>query len=145
MVSGQRLSDVFRAVGPLYREAAQRVARDEQLEGVSTGVRAVLVELLAEGRQTMPAVARNLGTTRQYVQRMVEEAAAAGLVRSVPNPAHRRSPLLALTPAGRAAIRRILRREQAALAGAARDLSDRDVDACLRVLHRLRQAVREGG
>jgi len=145
MVSGQRLSDVFRAVGPLYREAAQRVARDEQLEGVSTGVRAVLEELLAEGRQTMPAVARNLGTTRQYVQRMVEEAAAAGLVRSVPNPAHRRSPLLALTPAGRAAIRRILRREQAALAGAARDLSDRDVDACLRVLHRLRQAVREGG
>lgn len=145
MASGQRLSDVFRAVGPLYREAAQRVARDEQLEGVSTGVRAVLEELLAEGRQTMPAVARNLGTTRQYVQRVVEEAAAAGLVRSVPNPAHRRSPLLALTPVGRAAIRRILRREQAALAGAARDLSDRDVDACLRVLHRLRQAVREGG
>ena len=141
MVEPQRISEIFRAVGPLYRETAQRVAGDEHIHGVSTGVRAVLEQLHVGGPLTVPAIARHIGTSRQYVQRMTDEALAAGLVRVAPNPSHRRSSLVTPTRRGAAVIRRILEREQAMVADVARDLSETDVDACLHVLQRLRTAI----
>ncbi|PAX86379.1 MarR family transcriptional regulator, partial [Streptomyces albidoflavus] len=48
-----------------------------------------------------------------------------------------RSPLIRLTPAGRATIEAITTREKAMLAELPGDLTDAEVDACLRVLGRL--------
>ena len=137
MSEPQLLLDVFRAVGPLYRLAAQQVARDEHIEGVSTGIRAVLDELSASGPQTVPGVARSIGTTRQYVQRMADQAEAQRLIRFTANPRSRRSPLLELTSSGRQRIDDVHRRELATLDRAAQALSDDEVDACIRVLIRL--------
>lgn len=52
-------------------------------------------------------IARAMGITRQGVQRIADVLVAAGLAEYRPNPAHRRAKLLAPTPAGYEAVRRI--------------------------------------
>ena len=46
-------------------------------------------------------IARNMGLTRQTVQRTVNELEAAGFVRFAPNPHHQRAKLVVLTEHGR--------------------------------------------
>ncbi|MFD0856895.1 MarR family winged helix-turn-helix transcriptional regulator, partial [Actinomadura adrarensis] len=93
--------------------------------------------------QTVPQMARALTLSRQFVQRMVNDAAAQGLTESIPNPAHKRSSLIRLTEDGADAFNSVLDRERAALRQAAADLTESDVDACLRVLERLLRLVDE--
>jgi DNA-binding MarR family transcriptional regulator len=50
-------------------------------------------------------IARNMGITRQAVQRVVDLLAERGLVALKPNPHHQRAKLVALTPEGHAALR----------------------------------------
>ncbi|HEY3427567.1 MAG TPA: helix-turn-helix domain-containing protein, partial [Acidimicrobiia bacterium] len=52
-------------------------------------------------------VAREIGVTRQSVQRVADLLVAEGLAEYQPNPAHARSKLLAPTTKGRDAVRRI--------------------------------------
>lgn len=49
-------------------------------------------------------IARNMGLTRQAVQRTVDLLTARGLVVLAPNPHHQRAKLVLLTPAGRQAL-----------------------------------------
>ncbi len=61
-----------------------------------------LMRSLAEGgEQTVPEIARARPVSRQHIQKLADELAAEGLVEFVGNPAHKRSKLLRLTPAGR--------------------------------------------
>jgi hypothetical protein len=52
--------------------------------------------------------------------------------------------LVQLSRRGDETISRILLREHGVLSTAAPDLSDRDIDACIRVLKRLRAGLHEG-
>lgn len=52
-------------------------------------------------------IAREIGVTRQSVQRIADRLVAGGLADYEPNPRHRRAKLLTPTQAGREAIRRI--------------------------------------
>ena len=52
-------------------------------------------------------IARDMGITRQSVQRIADLLVARGLAEFLDNPAHRRAKLLAPTPAGRAAVQAI--------------------------------------
>ncbi|MFF4012777.1 MarR family transcriptional regulator [Streptomyces sp. NPDC001717] len=60
-------------------------------------------------REPLPVagIAREMGITRQSVQRIADLLATKGLAEYVPNPAHRRAKLLRPTEEGRAAIARI--------------------------------------
>jgi DNA-binding MarR family transcriptional regulator len=136
-VDTERLAEVFDVVGPLYRRAFRTVERAGAELGLSVGVRAVLDLLHRHGPMTVPQMGREQDLTRQFVQRMVNDAAAAGLVIARPNPAHRRSVLIDLTPAGTALIEEVLRREHAQLRQIGADLTRTDIDTCLRVLRRL--------
>jgi DNA-binding MarR family transcriptional regulator len=49
---------------------------------------------------TVPQIGRSIGHARQVIQRAVNELIAAGLVETLPNPNHKRAPLLQLSPAG---------------------------------------------
>lgn len=49
-------------------------------------------------------IARNMGLTRQSVQRVTDLLVECGFVRLEPNPHHLRAKLVVLTPAGRAAL-----------------------------------------
>jgi DNA-binding MarR family transcriptional regulator len=129
-----RLTAVFDLVGPLYRRVQRKVEQGEAVEGLSVGVRAVLDLLGKQGPMTVPQMGRAQALSRQFVQRMVNDAAARGLVESVPNPAHQRSPLIRLTDEGRAAITAVLAREHGLLREVGGGLTETEVTACLRVL-----------
>ena len=58
-------------------------------------------------------IARKMGITRQAVQRVVKRLVDQNMLAYVRNPAHKRSPLLTPTEAGRSAVARI-RPEQSA-------------------------------
>lgn len=82
------------------------------------GAWGVLHSLATEGPQTVPQLARARPVSRQHIQKIANELMAAGFIESVPNPAHRRSRLLAITANGRTEyerVREILRRHAEAL------------------------------
>ncbi|MBL1082546.1 MarR family transcriptional regulator [Streptomyces actinomycinicus] len=130
----ERLTEVFDLVGPLYRRVQRKVEEAAPIEGLSVGVRAVLDLLRARGPMTVPQMGRAQALSRQFVQRMVNDAARQGLVESIANPAHRRSSLIRLTDPGRATIAAVRAREQELLRQVDGDLSIADVETCLRVL-----------
>ena len=55
---------------------------------------------LADAPLTAPQVGEAMGVTRQGAQKQLSLLLEQGLVEARPNPAHRRSPLYALTPQG---------------------------------------------
>ncbi|MEU1081269.1 MarR family transcriptional regulator [Streptomyces sp. NPDC005908] len=138
---GHRLTAVYDLVGTLYRRAQRSVEQELTGGELSLGVRAVLTLLHRNGPMTVPQMGRAQAISRQFVQRMVNDAAAAGLVESVPNPAHRRSSLIRPTERGTAAITEVLGREHRLLRETGGGLTDADVTACLRVLGELLKAL----
>ncbi|WP_298331408.1 MarR family winged helix-turn-helix transcriptional regulator [Haloactinopolyspora sp.] len=138
---GLRLAEVYRVVGPLYRRALRRVERDQPAMGMSVGVRAVLDELRRTGALTVPGLARRLDLSRQFVQRMVNDAHTATWVELRANPAHRRSSLVTITPAGEAAIDRVARREHELMSQVGGGLTRGEIDATLRVLGEMLAAL----
>jgi DNA-binding MarR family transcriptional regulator len=137
----ERLAEVYLVVGPLYRRVLRLVERDGASGGVSVGVRAVLDLLRRHGPMTVPQLGRAQSLSRQFVQRMVNEAAADDLVELVTNPAHRRSRLVSLTGRGREVITGVVRREHAQLREVGGDLTGVEVDACLKVLAQMLTAL----
>ncbi|MER6981691.1 MarR family winged helix-turn-helix transcriptional regulator [Streptomyces carpinensis] len=130
----ERLTEVFGLVGPLYRRVQRKVEQQVPAEGLSVGVRAVLDLLRVQGPMTVPQMGRAQALSRQFVQRMVNDAARHGMVEILANPAHRRSSLIRLTDEGRAAISAVRAREHALLRQVDGDLTIADIDACIRVL-----------
>ncbi|MEU6578002.1 MarR family transcriptional regulator [Streptomyces sp. NPDC046805] len=141
---GHRLTTVFDLVGPLYRRAARKVEQAEPMEGVSAGVRAVLNLLRVHGPMTVPQMGRDQAISRQFVQRMVNEAAARGWVESVPNPAHQRSSLIRLTETGRSTITQVLGREHHLMRQVGGSLTEAEVRACVRVLTEMVRTFEQG-
>ena len=136
-----RLAEVYVALGPVYRRVARLVEQDEQVSGLSVGVRNVLDQLRLGGDRTVPQLARAQDLSRQYTQRMVDQAATDGLVELVENPAHRRSRLVRLTPTGAAAIGSVIDRELSLLTRVGGDLTAAELEGTLRVLHHMDQAL----
>ncbi|MFI6520924.1 MarR family winged helix-turn-helix transcriptional regulator [Spirillospora sp. NPDC050679] len=132
-----RLAEVFDLVGPLYRKAHRKVEQDASLAGLSVGVRAVLALLREHGPMTVPQMGRAQALSRQFVQRMVNDALAQDLVESAPNPTHKRSRLIRLTGRGRAAVTAVVDREREVLSRVGDDLTEAEIDTCVRVLARL--------
>jgi DNA-binding MarR family transcriptional regulator len=136
-----RLAEVYLLVGPLYRRVLRAVEENERIEGVSVGVRAVLDLLARNGPLTVPQMGRAQSLSRQFVQRMVNDATASGLVELADNPAHRRSRLVRLTERGSAAIAAVTAREHGLLSQVGGGLTGPEVDACVRVLDRMLAAL----
>ncbi|WP_328778969.1 MarR family winged helix-turn-helix transcriptional regulator [Streptomyces canus] len=132
---GHRVSEVFDLVGALYRRGLRKLEQDEAVGGVSVGVRSVLVLLHRYGPMTVPQMGRVMALTRQFVQRMANDAMDRGWAEATPNPAHQRSSLIRITDEGVAVITTILAREHALnrqVGGG--ELTDAELRACVRVL-----------
>lgn len=136
-----RLARVYAVIGPVYRKVARIVEADEPVNGMSVGVRAVLDHLRREGACTVPRIAERQELSRQFIQRVVNDARDAGFVELVDNPAHRRSRLVHLTAAGREAIEAVVAREQALMGQVGGELTADELDATLRVLHHMKAAL----
>lgn len=139
----ERLAEVYVALGPVYRRVARIVEHDERNSGLSVGVRNVLDQLRRRGELTVPQLAQEQDLSRQFVQRMVHDARGAGYVELVENPAHRRSSLVRIEPAGREAIGAVIGREHELMARVGGNLTAAELEATLRVLHHMDAALVE--
>jgi DNA-binding MarR family transcriptional regulator len=86
-------------------------------------------------------IARNMGLTRQAVQRLANEMEGDGLVRFAPNPHHQRAKLVLLTPRGKAAYDAAMKRQGPWAVGLAAGLSTAQIQAATAILRRIRQRL----
>lgn len=119
---------------------AALLARLHGEEGVS-GTRALLINLNELGARTVPQLAAMRPVSRQYIQKLVDGMTAAGLVEKQSNAAHRRSPLIALTTAGRQRLQEMLAREAAVFAALTDVLSPAEAVQLVAALERIRMRV----
>ena len=100
----------------LFRAMAARADEHAQAEGISVADRAVLEFLSAGEALAVPKIAARYDVSRQHVQVTVNRLRDKGLVRTRPNPRHKRSPLIELTQDGAKVFARIHRRDVAVIA-----------------------------
>ena len=127
-------------IGFKLRTLGTRVGANTRWGG---GVWGLLRSLELEGPQTVPQLARARPVARQRIQKLADEMAAQGLVTFTDNPAHKRSKLLRITPAGRRRYRDLT----SALMGLSASLSDgmslRNLKSARRVLQQVGAGLSE--
>jgi DNA-binding MarR family transcriptional regulator len=89
-------------------------------------------------------IARNMGLTRQAVQRLANEMEADGLMRFAPNPHHQRAKLVVLTAAGKSAFAAAMKRQGAWASDLGAGLDPRKVAAAVATLRSVRQRLENG-
>ena len=134
--------DVLRHVRPLVLESARVVEGRVRDLGWTVGSRAVVELLVATGPATVPQLAERLSLARQNVQRLVDGLVRLGHVRTVANPAHRRSVLVELTGRGRRAFDRLHAQELEEMGGLAAECTAQELATAGRVLAALERDVR---
>jgi len=112
--------------------------------GLTPATRSLMASLADDGARAVPELARERGVSRQHVQTGVNELLAAGLADVRPNPAHRRSPLIALTEEGARRLRLIQDRETQLLARLAPAVSQGDIAAAMRLFDALERDLTAG-
>jgi DNA-binding MarR family transcriptional regulator len=89
-------------------------------------------------------IARNMGLSRQAVQRLANEMEKDGLVRFAPNPYHERAKFVLMTERGRAAFRSAMAKQRRWAARLANGLSNELIGDTARVLRTLCQRLEKG-
>jgi DNA-binding MarR family transcriptional regulator len=123
--------EVFRLNGALL-EAGDALVRDTGL----TSARWQVLGAIAASPVPLPVahIARNMGLTRQAVQRLANELESDGLVRFDTNPHHERAKLVVMTKAGERAYAVAMRRQAPWANRLAGPLSAATLSATARVL-----------
>jgi DNA-binding MarR family transcriptional regulator len=92
----------------LFRVSSRMTTAGDRLVaglGLTSARWQILGSMIAAGRpQPVSWLARDMGASRQNLQRIIYELEKDGLVALKPNPHHRRAPLVELTAAGHAAF-----------------------------------------
>jgi DNA-binding MarR family transcriptional regulator len=104
----------------------------------SSGRRSLIKSLGAQGAQTVPQMANARTVSRQHIQRIVDELRREGLVERIPNPAHRRSQLIALSQKGEALLAAMDEREAELMTFLARGLRLEQVRDATEVVRHVR-------
>jgi DNA-binding MarR family transcriptional regulator len=143
-IEGQLATEVilstFRANGLLLAAGDELTAA----AGLTSARWQVLGALaLAERPLTVPQIARRMGLTRQSVHATVGRLVASGLLELSPNADHRRSQLVAMTPAGREAYHLLDRRQAVWVNELADGLRRDELESAARVLQRLCQRLEQ--
>lgn len=133
--------EVFRLNGVLLATGDALVAPHRL-----TSARWQVMGALAYAGAPLPVahIARNMGLTRQGVQRLVNEMLADGLVALADNPHHARAKLVHLTSAGEAAYAAANAAWRPLGLAATADLEPAAIDAAADLLHHLRQRLERG-
>jgi DNA-binding MarR family transcriptional regulator len=88
-------------------------------------------------------IARNMGLTRQAVQRLVNEMERDGLVQFAPNPHHQRAKLVLLSSQGKTAFAAAMRRQGPWADDLATGLSGKQIATAAATLRSIRQRLEE--
>ena len=118
----------------LFRAMADHADAYLQDAGLMAADRAVLEFLYPDAKLTVPDIARRYRVSRQHVQVTVNRLLDRGMLRSLDNPRHKRSPLMALTESGQQTFAAIRRREAAVLDQLFADVEIADIATTRRTL-----------
>ena len=135
-----RVVDGARSLFHELRAVAQELHGGSPLAG---GRRGVLLNLLEDGDQTVPDLARRRPVSRQHIQVLVNQLLQEELVVRKRNPAHQRSKLVSLTAAGRRTITAMLEREKRLLRTLELEAEPHELLAATELLAELRAALRD--
>jgi DNA-binding MarR family transcriptional regulator len=132
--------EVFRLNGCLL-EAGDSLVGDVGL----TSARWQVLGAIAATDTPLPVahLARNMGLTRQAVQRVANELERDGLIRFAPNPHHERAKLVLLTDTGSRAFGTAMRRQAPWATRLGKGLRPTDLETTLRVVAHLRRRLEE--
>ena len=89
-------------------------------------------------------IARNMGLTRQTVQKLVNDLERNGLVRFAPNPHHQRAQLVILTAGGEAAYAAARKRQAPWARALAKGLSTEELTRATEIMRLVRQRLEAG-
>ena len=117
------------------RWVAEQIHGDE---GRRSARRGILRGLARYGPQTVPQLARARSVSRQNIQPVVSALVAEGLVARTKNPAHSRSPLVAISQRGADLVRRMDRNDARVLAAVGIGLDPHELAAAVRTLRAVR-------
>lgn len=106
------LANTVRRVYNLMRFTTDRLHAQT---GITAPKRTLVMDLHRYGPRTVPALAASRCISRQIIQAQVNELKQAGYLESRPNPEHKRSKLIALTPFGQAQVDAMMETENAFL------------------------------
>lgn len=126
---------VFRVNGRLL-EAGDALVKPLRLTSARWQVIGAVA--LAGKPLTVPQIALAMGVTRQGVQKQANVLIGQGLMELTPNPGHKRSPLLSLTPEGTEVYHKVDALYSDWAERLAGDLSAEDMRTTLRTLENLR-------
>lgn len=142
----QRISDLItELVLEIFRLNGELIAMGDALVGELglTSARWQVMGAIALAKTPLPIaqIARNMGLTRQAVQRVANELEGEGFVRFAPNPAHQRAKLVLLTRKGESAYAAAIARwePKAAALGGGGPL--KDIETTLATLRRVRHRI----
>lgn len=130
--------EAFRLNGELL-SAGDKLVADLHL----TSARWQVLGAMGMTSQAQPVahIARNMGLSRQAVQRLVNELAAQNLVQFAPNPHHKRAKLVVMTAQGQVVFDAAMARQGPWVDALATGLSAEEIDTALRVLLTLRERL----
>ena len=115
------------------------VAEEVHHRGEMSGaLRSVLRELDQRVAQTVPQMARERAVSRQHIQILVNQLVEEGQVELAPNPVHKRSALVRLTPRGKKFVDAMNRREAKLLGKTGAGVPDKKMREAAETLRALR-------
>lgn len=112
---------------------------------VTAAMRAVLEQLERAGAQTVPQIASARNVSRQHIQLLADALAERGLVQFQDNPDHKRSKLMAMTPAGFEIFDTIRKREADTLRRLSGHFDDAELETAASLIARLREEIAQEG
>lgn len=134
MKKSVELYEIIRLVRPVHRRLARAVEAKLAGTGVTVGMRAVMEVLEEAGPLSVPETGRVLFLARQQIQLIMNALEEAGHVERRRNPAHKRSPLFALTEAGATAFGEIRAKENDEIDAVCELFSEADLQSAQKVL-----------
>jgi DNA-binding MarR family transcriptional regulator len=130
--------ETFRLNG-LLLEAGDRLVSDIGL----TSARWQVLGAIALSSVPLPVahIARNMGLSRQAVQRLANEMERDGLVRFAPNPHHARAKLVLLTASGQQAYAAATERQRPWVNALAKGLPAEEIETARTMLRAIRERL----
>ena len=132
----QLILAIFRLNGRLLG-AGDQLSRDLGL----SSARWQVLGALRDGPLPVAQIARNMGLTRQGVQRIVDVLAAQGVLTFAENPYHLRAKLVRLTEHGTHLLQEVSQRQVRWVNRLAQDLAPDEVQAAVHLLDTLTQRL----
>jgi DNA-binding MarR family transcriptional regulator len=126
------VADVFHLAGAFRRRGESIAARAGR-----TQAEWQVLSAASDGGRSVPRIARRLGFARQSVQRTADDLVRQELARYVPNPDHKRSPLLELTDRGGRVLEQISKEARSFHAHLGRHFDPVELDRVRLLLRRM--------